>query len=706
PESGASCDDHLEVADALQGLGRTDDAEKRVDRALTCDERSVRAWDLAASLREDLGNPSRAVEALWRASLLLSGHEAAHRLHHAASLCEADDLERALDLVRAAVERDPGDARGQTTLARIAQAFGASDEALEAAKTALELATALGPEADEMAVIAALAGGAASLEGGRAVDALRFFSLVLASQPDHPDALAGRGESLAELGDLAGAHRALEARLDQSNAYPARAHHLMLVGLHFAALNEPEAALERFEAAIRDDPKLDEAHRQIATLHEASDHIEAGIACLERWAAFADEPGVRAARLLQAAEWELRSDGQQEAAERHLRQILKVDPGCGRAWQMLTDVLRATDRSDEALATSALALAGLEDADVVAALALTRGQLLEERGDLREAADAFGTTASRCAEAALSRARLLRTLGDWQAAADTLREFVAMQSGGDLTGLTESLEQLGQLLAGPLEEFDAAITVYQRAVHMDPDREEARRTLAGLLARKPDQWRVAVDHLRRLLDSDPTDRASLRTVLDIAREQGRDTALDNGLAILRALGIASERELEEAPATLSFRVASDPRLPDPAFEALRRLAHGAARVITRDVDATENPELPSSGDFASAVLTAEARLTAPALLPLSDEQLGEVLRILATLILEPAEVHGDGALVNSLSAALGCHSRRRLRRALAGPSLGALCAVEAKAWRLEVRTLARAVALDDGGGDLRGALEG
>ncbi len=706
PEAGASCDDHLEVADALVSLGRTGDAVNRVDRALTCDERSVRAWDLAACLREELGNQSRAVEALWRASMLLSGHEAAHRLLQAASICEADDLQRALDLTRAAVERDPGDVRGQTTLARIAQVLAASDEALEAANTALELADALGSEADELAVMAALAGGAAARQVGRAVDALRFFSLVLASQPDHPDALAGRGESLAELGDLAGARRALETRLDRGDVYPARAQHLTLVGMHFVAVGEPEAALERFEAAIRDDPTLDEAHLQIAALHEANDHIEVGIACLERWAALADEPSVRASRLLRAAEWEIRSDGQHAAAERHLRQILEADPGCGRAWRMLTDFLRTTDRNDEALATSTLALAGLEDADVVTPLALTRGQVLEEGGDLRGAAEAYGIAAPHCADAALSRARLLRTLGDWQAAADTLREFVTLHGGANLAGLTESLEQLGQLLAGPLEDFGSAIVVYQRAVQLDPDRDEARQTLAGLLARTPDQWRLALDHLRVLLDSDPTHRASLRTLLDIARDQCRDTALTNGLTILRALGIASEREREEAPMTLSLRVASERQLPDRVSEALRRLAHGAAREIRQALDATENPKLPSPDDFTTSVLAAEASLTAPALLPLSDEKLGEVLQVLATLVLEPAEVHGDGALVNSFSAALGWRSRRRLRRTLAGHSLEALCAVDISTWRMQVRTLAQAVALDDGGGDLRAALEG
>ena len=83
----------------------------------------------------------------------------------------------------------------------------------------------------------------------------------------------------------------------------------------------------------------------------------------------------------------------------------------------------------------------VEDPEVRSHLALVQGRVLEGRGDLREAAAAFGAAASLSAESALSAARLLRGLGEWRDAADSLRAFATHHSGADLYGLVNVLEQ-------------------------------------------------------------------------------------------------------------------------------------------------------------------------------------------------------------------------------------------------------------------------
>jgi tetratricopeptide (TPR) repeat protein len=301
----------------------------------------------------------------------------------------------------------------------------------------------------------------------------------------------------------------------------------------------------------------------------------------------------------------------------------------------------------------------------------------------------------------------LRAIGDWSAAAETLREYVGHLDSAELDGLSEALDQLGRLLAGPLEDFDGAVSVYRRAVQMDPSRAEARRTLAGLLART-DAWPEALDHHRTLLDANPTDSESLRALVGIAREQERDIAHGVGLYLLRALGIASPAQQEESPTCLVLPLAEDPKLANPTHEALRKLSVEASAEIAEALNATESPELSTASDgdsFAAATLAAEASLTAPALLPLGDAELGEALSVIATLVLEPKEVHGDGALVNAFSGPVGWRNRRRFKRSLAGATSMSLAQVDYSEWRQEVRTLAHAMAVDESGGDLRAAFE-
>jgi tetratricopeptide (TPR) repeat protein len=711
PAADATCADHLELAETLAALDQPQQALRRVDRAVQVDDSFAPAWDLAARLREAAGDAEGAAEALAREADLVSDGEGAERLLRAAELCESRDPEGAAELLRSATRRDPANRAARASLARVAEGLGVLAEAEESAGRALDLAAAAGASHSEFAAGVALVGGRTAHRRGRCEEAARFFSLALEAAPEQPEALAGYGEALAELGDLAGARGVLETRLAQGDAYPERARHLVIAGRALVAEGEPDAALERFEAAIGDDARLDPAHAQTVDLHQAAGRIDEGIACLERWADAAREPEERAERLLRAAEWELEIGEREESAERHLREVLEVDPDCARAWEALAEHLWEGGRSQQALEVATGALEGIDDPSTRCSLALIRGRALEQHGKRRVAVDAFETASAAdptCAEAALSRARLLRGMGEWRAASDALREFAGQDAADGLEGLTEVLEQLGRLLAGPLEDVDGAIAVYQRSLEVEPERWETRATLAELLSHRPDDWQAALAHHRVLLDADPTRAASLRGVLRIAQNRGDDAAVTNGRAILRALGVDSPGEWEQAPVALSLSVAARRALGDPLQEKLRRIASAAADEIAEALGASARPGAALSGDptgsFRAAAFAAEGLLTAPALLPLPDSELGEVLTVVATLALESGQTRGGGQLVNAMSAALGRRARRRLRRLLAGTSLDAIAQVDFAAWRSEVRALAAAIALDGSGGDLRTAL--
>ena len=479
---------------------------------------------------------------------------------------------------------------------------------------------------------------------------MRCLTTLREENPGDLEAQASLGEALFGLGDLAGARVRLEARLASSEPYARRAHQLVLLGRCLEADRAQELALARFEEALALDPENAEAHARIAELHERAGRILPALAALERWAEQSHDPAVRAACLLRAAEVELRVGGHQASAEQHLRAALEADPALARASQRLATLLWETNRADEALTVATRALAGVASAPERASLAMLRARVLERGGEPQLAAEAFGVAAEadpRSIEAAVSAARLLRTQGQWRAASAALAAFAARHPGDDPAGLADVFDQLGRLRAGPLEDVDGAIQAYRHALQLEPERTATRTALAQLLSQRPGDWPEALRHHRAALEADPTVAASLRAVLRIAEGSGLQEAAAQGRAILRALGVASAADPEDAPAALARSLAADGKLADPLAETVRQIAQQAAGEIAAALDSS--PALASaagSGDvaaFRSAALAAQGRLTAPALLPLNAAQQGEVLKLVASLVVAPDLVHGRRA---------------------------------------------------------------
>ena len=311
--------------------------------------------------------------------------------------------------------------------------------------------------------------------------------------------------------------------------------------------------------------------------------------------------------------------------------------------------------------------------------------------------------------AAVAHARLLRALGGWREAADCLRRFAHDYAEADPSPLVPILLQLGRLRAGPLEDVEGAVEVYQEALDLDADCLPARQALAELLVHRPDRWDDAVDHHRAILAASPARGESLRGLIQVARGRNDARTVADGLAILRAIGVISPAESGDAPAAIATRLESERNLGDPLWETARRLTRAAADAIAV-AHPVPDPPASSAGQedavarFRARLLDAEGGLIGPALVQLPDEAGAVVLRVLAALVLEPDAAVPDDETSRALEAALGKWARRRLRRLLDGVSAEDIRAMDYSRWRAGIRAQAADQVLNESRGDLRSAL--
>ena len=712
-DSGASCGDHVRLAETLDALGDADAARERINRALEVDPEHRPAWDTAAELRARAGDLTGAASALCSAAERCDDREGCARLIRAAELSENWSVEQAAERIRDALRRDPGAADAYAHLARLAYELGELQEAESAATRTIDLAATASQLTREQQLAAAIAGGRAARDLDHPDISARCFAAACELSPEDPEILARHGEALAALGDLLGAKKILEKRVAIDGPNPDRAAQLSVIGRAQWEAGEHQAAVDNLEAALREDSHLDDAHRTLVELWEEKENVDEGVACLVRWADSATEHPQRAERLLRAAEWELRDAQRTDSAEIHLRDVLDADPTQLRAWEALTTLLWDSDRTEDALQVASMAITGVEGATSSPVLSLIRGRVLEQLGEKDEAADAFRVAASAnpdCVEAALSRARLLRGLGKWRAAADALREFHRGHRGNDREGLSEILQQLGRLLAGPLEDPEGAITAYRQGVLLNPNRIEMHASLAEFLSHRLADWHEALRHYERVLNADPCHAGSLRTLLRVARERGNREAAATGMGIVRALGIASPSDGDASIEGSGIRphYSGSGELSTPLWENLRRMINESASELATALD-TSDPTVGDKPDdpiaaFHAEALAAEGRLTAPALLPVSTQDLRDLIVLVAGLALDLDGAHGDGRIVNAVSSAIKRRLRRRLRQHLKDASIDQIEGVDFEAWRGEVRALAAALAIDETGIDLRTAL--
>jgi tetratricopeptide (TPR) repeat protein len=712
PESGAEAHHHLDLAQTFLRLERPDQARTRVERALELDRQHELAWELAARLREDKGDVFGAAEAWVQRAGLTRGRKAATALLSASRLLEGSQPSEVAEWLERAVLEDPALACAHALRARVAYGLGRSRVAEESAARALELDAATGELGPQERSEAALVGARAALLGERYEEAGRHADALLSLEPDHPEGLSMGAEARFRLGDLPAARRLLETLISQGAQGSRGAHHLLMLAATLEASGELEAALRCYGEALEIDSDLEAAHAgRTRLLQQERRHGEAAEA-LQRWADHTGDAASRADRLVAAADHLHEGGEPPDRWEGLLREAVTLDPSFVRGWERLATCLWAEGRADDALLAAERGLEHACQPEVRAGFWKVRAQALESRGSERDAAEAYRELAGsdpQAVEAALSGARLLRAVGEWTAAAELLDSFAERHPGGDPGALSRVFLQLGRLLAGPLESMEGAIEAYRRAVSLNPELQEAREALAGLLVHTPVLRDEAVALHRALLEQDPTRTASLRALLHTARERGATRTVRNGLAILQALGVISPEERESVgDGRLAFRIALRPALSKEPWERLRLAARQAADALAEALHASHRAQEPPSEDpvvrYQTARLAAEAELAAPALVPLSEDELGETLRLLARLTLDPESVRGDGNLVNALSNTVGRRLRRRLKRAFGDTDPSRFDAIDFAAWRAELRALGAATALDASGGDLRAAL--
>jgi tetratricopeptide (TPR) repeat protein len=712
PNTAAGSESHLALASALEELERPRDALARFEEALRVDRRGRTAWEAVARLREELGDAAGAADALAEAAELLSDGEAVAGLLRAATLIEAEDLERAAALSARAANRDPASRAAHARRAQHCAQLGQFEEALHSAQRVLDLEDA-NPDLDQpRAVETAIVGGSAAQALDRPELAVRFYAYALSNAEARPDVLSAHGAALFAIGDWQGAKRVLEQRLAMPGENSESAQQLVLLGKAAESLGEPDVAIQRYGAALEQDPSLEDAHAGRVRLYERAERLEEAVAALEGWADHETDPTRCAAHLTRAGragELELWRGARAEAAESLLRRATEAAPSEPAAWIRLAVHLAASDRPEQAADLAAAGLASIEEPAGRAELSLILGRALEAHEEPREAAEAYvEALESGHVEAALSRARILRTLGNWSGAAETLSGFAETAQSESVDGIAEVYLQLGRLRAGPLEEIDAAIDAYRRALDADPKLREAHEALADLLTHRPDSWSEALVRHREILAENPLRQGSLRGVIRIAQGRGHEDAVKAGQTILRAVGLSTPQERADAPTALELRVVTDGRFENPVWERIRQLSMRTADEIATALGATHAPPPAGTGEpaarFRNAALAAEGELAAPALVPLSTEEVRTTLTLVAQLALEPDQVQGDGELVNALSATLRRRTRRRVRKLLEGVSAEDIAAIDFEAWRTELRTMAHAAALDTTGGNLRAAL--
>jgi tetratricopeptide (TPR) repeat protein len=701
--------DQLRLGLVLEELGRPEEARDRVERSLDTDPAPSESWDALARLRAATRDLAGSATALEQAAERLPGPDAAGRLIQAAETLAEQDGARALTLLREAVARDPASPAAHAALANQASVLEHWREAARAAAGALDVEARESLSSDLRAATARLGGRAARACNDLELTA-RLYRALAEQLPEDPEVLARLGETEFALGNPAASLEHLEARAIHAAADPERAEHLALLGRCLEALARDDEALDRFQAALREKPDLADAHAGCARCLESAGRTLEASEALQALARVTDDAASATEILTRAARLALQDPEGLERVEPLLREAVESNPAHTDAWVMLASHLSNNDRMTDALDVATEALGCVPETAESAELAQVRGRALEALGDPTQAAlalqEAVRLDPART-QTALACARLHRGLGEWQAAARVLRQVAdsALASEHEIASV---LHQLGRLLAGPLEDVEGAIDAYEGALGRNPELVEALQALADLLVHRPERFAQAISLHEALLAEQPCRTASLRGLLRLARERGGKDAERTGLSILAALGVATRDERARAQPPLAPPAIEG--LDDPLFEAARRLAQGAADEIGLALEASR-PSFEGDGQdpearFRTRTLAAEAELSAAGLMPLPDDQVRNILCLVAGLVADAEAVSGDGHHVNALAEALGRRARRRLRKALGGATPEAIGAMDVAGWRAELRGLAAARALHETQTELRTALLG
>jgi tetratricopeptide (TPR) repeat protein len=161
--------------------------------------------------------------------------------------------------------------------------------------------------------------GVALVRQGRPAEAIPHFEQALVLDPRRIEPHLNLGTARAQLGDLPGAIEQFEETL-QLDETSARAHYN--IGLARAQQGRADDALRHFQAAVDLQLGYAEAYHELGELYAARDQFDEAITCHRR--AVELRPSFAPYRVALAGA--LRRHGQDEAAERQLREAQRLTP--------------------------------------------------------------------------------------------------------------------------------------------------------------------------------------------------------------------------------------------------------------------------------------------------------------------------------------------------------------------------------------------
>jgi tetratricopeptide (TPR) repeat protein len=379
------------------------------------------------------------------------------------------------------------------------------DRTLQASETAMaaELPRATSATAARMH----LAVGAAYLDRGRLVDALREFDAVSRLEPNRADVFTFQGLAHSQLGnDLDRAADAFREAAKLDPADPVRAYELAralsksgketearqafrdVLGLWNKTVSErPVAALEspfiRLSLVSERSgiepffpPVLYQEGFSQLTRGELAKAIDAFRRAVARDPLVAAAVDPREAMGLAAAAFR---DGSTDVAAQHLRVAIELEPNRAEAHRLLGRVLLADQQGDEAVKELQLAVR-LSPEDERARLTLSDALVeLQRYPDaervLRDAVMALPLSGRAHYKLGRLHQRQNQSL-------EALGEFEAARALNPLIGVNRILQTIGALNAAQ-QNFDAALAAYSTRVDVHPNDAEAHQTLGYTYSR-------------------------------------------------------------------------------------------------------------------------------------------------------------------------------------------------------------------------------
>jgi len=329
---------YCNLANALTGVGRYQDAAEACRRALALDPGLAMAQsNLGVALRA-LGRPTLAIAAF-----------------------------------RAAIAMQPERAEAYSNLGVLLTEQGRRDEAVQVLREVLVMRPGYAEAHYNLAGAIAVVGDPASLGA-----ALASYDRAIALRPGYVEAHANRADVLRHLGRLEESEAAYGAALSLA---PDAAHTHYGLGLLLSERLRPREALESFLRAIAIDPNLALAHSHAGNALAALDRLDEAFAAHQTAMNLSPaDAGVHhnlGLTLSRLALYEQAAVEQQRA--------IAIDPGFAEAYANLAGCQAELHQADEALASSQRAIA-LKPALAVAHAGLGNALLELDRLDEAEAA--------------------------------------------------------------------------------------------------------------------------------------------------------------------------------------------------------------------------------------------------------------------------------------------------------------------------------